>query len=222
MFLEKVGSGLVSDIRYPAIPPYPKDVNPVLIEIGNQQSNLVSIEDKIKTFNVYNTLELPKREELKLREEVLSKLLRAQADLPRGFEFVILDAHRTRDFQEELVAYYNRMYPELTAGYVSDPSLSNLALPHVTGGVFDITLMFNGKPLALGTDYDSFENIASIDALELTDPNGTENQLRRILYYVLIKNGFAPYPLEWWHWSYGDQWWAGFYGLNKSIYSEIS
>ena len=40
---------------------------------------------------------------------------------------------------------------------------------------------------------------------------------RELLINIMTKVGFVNYPLEWWHWSYGDRYWAA---VNKteSIY----
>lgn len=43
---------------------------------------------------------------------------------------------------------------------------------------------------------------------------------RRLLAAALLENGFAPLPAEWWHWSYGDQQWAAFHGLDESLFPE--
>jgi zinc D-Ala-D-Ala dipeptidase len=35
----------------------------------------------------------------------------------------------------------------------------------------------------------------------------------------MVEAGFAPYQLEWWHFSFGDQNWAAYYGLESSLYA---
>lgn len=37
---------------------------------------------------------------------------------------------------------------------------------------------------------------------------------------IMLKAGFAPYPLEWWHWSYGDDVWASFVG-SDALYDVV-
>lgn len=210
-------------IILPAQPPiqvYPEGVNPRTVNVGESTNPMVNINDKINVKNVYNDFDLTYRESLMLREEVLHKLLQAEANLPHGYSFTILDGYRNRIFQLELLTYYTNLYPELKEGYVSDPQDGNLVPPHTTGGAVDLTLAFEGQPLALGTDYDSFDEKAWIDALERESPESVENNLRRLMYKVLTAEGFAPYPLEWWHWSYGDQWWAAFYNKPSSLYPE--
>lgn len=36
----------------------------------------------------------------------------------------------------------------------------------------------------------------------------TARQNRQLMIEVLEKEGFVNYPAEWWHWSYGDRYWA--------------
>ena len=218
MFLQSPDRAIIAP--QPPIPTYPEKVNPRSVNVGYTEEPMVTVDDKITVWNVYNDFGLPHRDNLYLRENVLDKLLEAQKKLPTGYSFVVLDSHRTRAFQSELLDYYRNLYPDLMSGYVSDPKDSLLIPPHTTGGAVDLTIAYNNVPLALGTDYDSFDEAAWIDSLEKSSPESVENQIRRLMYKVLSDVGFAPYPMEWWHWSYGDQWWAAFYGKEQSLYPE--
>lgn len=46
---------------------------------------------------------------------------------------------------------------------------------------------------------------------------------RRLLYTVMVEAGFTNYPLEWWHYDYGDQFWGhlskrdAIYGLAEKL-----
>jgi D-alanyl-D-alanine dipeptidase len=204
------------------IPAYKNHGDPRLVKVGDSNSLMAMSEKFFQTEVVYNSLPLTKRNGLFLRTEVIQKLIEVESSLPANFKLVIYDGHRTMGFQKELLDYYNNLYPELQDGYVSKPNDSLLVPPHTTGGAVDLTLSFKNKPLELGTPYDSFEDAAHIDYLESTDmAEGEESQLRRLLYHSMIAQGFAPYPLEWWHWSYGDQWWATFYGKSESLFPEV-
>ena len=70
----------------------------------------------------------------------------------------------------------------------------------------DLTLTWNGTPLALGTAFDAFKPEAALHALESVE--SVDRELRRILAGALLSAGLVPYELEWWHWSYGDDVWA--------------
>lgn len=156
-----------------------------------------------------------------LRETVAQKLLAANARLyTYGFGLIVLDAHRELEFQKRLVDFYAD--PELGAGYVSPVSEDEkLVPPHTTGGAVDLTLVHRGKRLALGTDYDSFDKLAAPAALEKRGHDGKARHLRRLLASALGEQDFVPHYLEWWHWSYGDQYWAAEKGFERSIYGVI-
>jgi D-alanyl-D-alanine dipeptidase len=54
-------------------------------------------------------------------------------------------------------------------------------------------------------------------------PNLTKEQKenRLMLLTAMLDAGFASLMSEWWHYSYGDQTWAWFYGKTNSLYSPI-
>ena len=92
--------------------------------------------------------------------------------------------------------------------------------PHTTGGAVDLTLGWDGKALAMGTDYDAFEEEAALDFYE----DGADQRLltlRRILFNAMTGAGFAPYWTEWWHWSFGDDKWAWSKGVN-ALYEVVA
>lgn len=154
---------------------------------------------------------------LRLRSGVLERLAAAQQSLGKPFELILLDGWRSRAFQEELGNHYGPR--AVDANFVADPHADTAVPPHVTGGAMDLTIGIDGQPLALGTHFDEFTPHAHLTALEHGQPS-PERLLRRVLYDVLVRRGFSPYSLEWWHFSYGDQNWADFYRSPRAIYGE--
>jgi D-alanyl-D-alanine dipeptidase len=152
---------------------------------------------------------------------VLRRLAVAARALPEPYGLVVLDGWRPPGFQRELLAYYRDRYGGGTEGYVADPDDRRVVPPHVTGGAVDLTLSAGGVPLALGTDFDDFTERAHLAALEGRTADRLPAALRRLLARVLSAQGFAPYPLEWWHWSHGDQRWAAQHGLPRSRYAAV-
>jgi len=164
---------------------------------------------------------------LKLRRTVVDRLTQASIGFPLGFSLVILDGWRTRAFQRELLEYYTGRYGPVT-GYVSDPDSVELVAPHTTGGAVDLTLAYKEFPLALGTDFDDFSPFSHLLAYEgapvasaLGHDAEVVKALRRMLAKALTDVEFAPFPREWWHWSFGDQRWAAQYGRPRSLYSPV-
>ncbi len=155
---------------------------------------------------VYEEMPLPSRGPLRLRAGLLGRLVAAHEALPEPFGLLILDGWRSVDFQRALLDHYRRVTPSLREGFVADPGFGLLP-PHTTGGAADLTLSYEGRGLALGTDYDEFDDDARPDALEAAGASAARD-LRRMLHRALCGQGLAGHPLEWWHWSYGEQWWA--------------
>jgi zinc D-Ala-D-Ala dipeptidase len=44
---------------------------------------------------------------------------------------------------------------------------------------------------------------------------------RRVLMTALAAAGLVNYPTEWWHWSYGDRYWALLTGQPAAIYGLV-
>lgn len=141
----------------------------------------------------------------------LLKLARSQLKPP--FDLVLLDGTRTLSEQLSLVEFYGAKSSE--SGYVAAVDHQSIRPPHVTGGALDITLSWEGVPLALGTDFDDFSDAARLHAFE--HQPGAIRELRRGLASCLGSVGFTSYELEWWHWSYGDDVW-GFANRRPSLY----
>jgi D-alanyl-D-alanine dipeptidase len=206
--------------EYPAIQPL-AHLRPEYYDKGDLEEPLEQIAEKLSTRNIYNELGLPQRDNLLLRGAVIKRLVAVNDSLPKDYQLLILDAHRTMDFQQALLSSYLKIDPSLTKGWVADPKFKAVAPPHTTGGAIDLTLAYKGVGLALGTEYDAFEDAAELDYYELTRATAAPAaKLRRMLYLHMIAQGFAPYQKEWWHWSYGDQKWAAYYG-KRSIYGTI-
>ena len=145
-----------------------------------------------------------------LREDALVQLGTAADSLPDGFGLAVFDAWRPLALQAEL---YDAAYgvPGLPEGYVAEPIADpRTPPPHVTGGVVDLTLTFDGIPLALGTGFDDFTPRAAAGALE-HEP-GVERQLRRLLYHTMHDAGFVVLDCEWWHYEFGTRRWAAITG----------
>jgi D-alanyl-D-alanine dipeptidase len=88
--------------------------------------------------------------------------------------------------------------------FVSDPDIT--LPPHVCGAAVDVDV--------LETDNESSY---------LYYPGLTEVQKahRLMLVRAMLDAGLASCMTEWWHFSYGDQLWAWFYGKHESIYSPV-
>ena len=89
---------------------------------------------------------------------------------------------------------------------------------HQTGGAVDLTLCdSNGTPLDMGSPY-------PIKCPEMVTSYALSpiiSKRRRLLCNVMHKEGFANYPGEWWHFSYGDPLWAAYRHKRYALYGSI-
>lgn len=98
--------------------------------------------------------------------------------------------------------------------------------PHSTGGAFDLTLVWeDGEPLFMGGLFDDPSAISHTDHFEAPQRAGAFSfsaeeacANRRLLFWVMTEAGFANYPDEWWHYSWGDQMWAALTGAPAALY----
>jgi len=162
-----------------------------------------------------------------LRLAVVDRIMRAQTRLPEGLRFEVIDAWRSRAEQERIFEEYaadlRARYPDWSESqlhiratqFVTDPMVN--APPHCTGGAVDITIRSeDGAPVWFGTAYDDFSPKASTryyedavlagERLSLKEQDAMAN--RRILFNSLAQEGLTNYPDEWWHFDYGDSFWA--------------
>jgi D-alanyl-D-alanine dipeptidase len=145
-----------------------------------------------------------------VRSGVLERLVAAAVSLPEGFGLVVLDAWRPLALQAEM---FESAYADssLSAGFVSAPSADpSTPPPHLTGGTVDVSLTWQGHPLALGSGFDEFTERARTAVFELSP--GRVRELRRLLYLVMRTQGFVVLDCEWWHFELGTRRWAAITG----------
>lgn len=167
--------------------------------------------------------------EMNLRKGAAERLRIASSLLPPGLSLVIFDAHRPLAVQQSLFDKFKLELSirspgatedeliALTEQYVSIPSSDpSKPSPHATGGAIDLSIASDdGTLLDMGTEWDSF-NIESQSAY-LKNSNPEAHRNRKLLYDIMTTAGFTNYPEEWWHYDFGNQFWAHLSG-NNAIY----
>lgn len=163
------------------------------------------------------------------RREIGKKLLKVQALLPSGIKLIVKECYRPMSVQK---GFWERYSSALTAKF---PNWSEEEIytecsklvapievaPHTTGGAVDLTLAdASGKWLDMGTEFNASpletQNATYINAENITE---FAKQNRKLLVDAMIAVGFVNYPTEWWHWSYGDKYWALLTGEPNAIYA---
>ncbi|MFJ9455952.1 M15 family metallopeptidase [Kitasatospora sp. NPDC101447] len=163
-----------------------------------------------------------------LRAAVLDRLLDAQSRLPDGLRLLFVEGYRPPELQSR---YFDEYANELRAAnpgwpddrvrsaasrYVSPPEIA----PHSAGAAVDLTLVdADGHELDLGTRVNASPEESAGACYTDADGIGAEARAnRRLLSAVLTGAGLVNYPTEWWHWSYGDRYWALATGAPSALY----
>ncbi len=168
----------------------------------------------------------------RVRTALASRLRAASASLPDGIALRVAEGHRPEDVQREIIARYSGVvaaaYPglgpadleRLTSRFVSPIDVA----PHVAGAAVDLTLVdLHGDDLDLGTPIDATPE-ESDDACYFASPaiSATARANRATLAAALEAAGLVNYPTEWWHWSYGDRYWALVTGAPHARYGPVA
>ncbi|MEJ0063305.1 MAG: M15 family metallopeptidase [Alphaproteobacteria bacterium] len=165
------------------------------------------------------------------REAVALKLLRVNQILSNyGLEVYVLDAYRSIECQRGLWSFFTRKAMcempdsseeerrQYVLNYVSDPSMfaledSRTWPTHSTGAAIDLFIRHKetGRLLDMGARFDETSSISHSDfferklvAGEIAD-NDARLWNRRLLHLSMQQVGFTNYPLEFWHFDYGNE-----------------
>ncbi|MFB8310176.1 M15 family metallopeptidase [Streptomyces sp. NPDC055961] len=153
-----------------------------------------------------------------LRRGVLDRIVHAQSLLPDGLRLLYVEGYRPPDLQRRYFQEYadelraaNPAWPDdqvlgAASRYVSPPEIA----PHSAGAAVDLTLVdAGGTELDMGTRVNA--NPEESDGACYTDAASISPQARTnrtLLADALSTAGLINYGTEWWHWSYGDRYWA--------------
>lgn len=163
-----------------------------------------------------------------VRTGLAARLQAAEATLPDGLRLHVVEGYRAPHAQLRIIADYSaelcRLHPgisaddldRLTSRYVAPLAVA----PHVAGAAVDLTLVdAAGAALDLGTEIDATpeqSDGACFFAARNISPAARRH--RTLLAEALTAAGLVNYPTEWWHWSYGDRYWALETGADAALY----
>ncbi len=167
-----------------------------------------------------------------VRAGLAARLARAQQALPRGVHLLLVEGYRPpalqRSYFDEYLTSLRQASPGrseeelrmLASRYVSPPEIA----PHSAGAAIDLTLCAgDGAELDLGTRVNaSPEESAGACYTGHPSVRGEARRNRAILADALHAAGLVNYPTEWWHWSYGDRYWAMATGAATAIYGHVT
>ena len=167
------------------------------------------------------------------RETVCRMLIKAAKILSYKYNLVIFDAYRPLAYQRMRYDQIYESYKALSSKIsddeikekvdlvVSTPSENpNMPPAHSTGGAVDLSIVdTNGYLIDMGSEYGIYNQEQnrnhSTNSVLITSKQ-RENRIRLIT--AMVEAGFCNYPLEWWHFMYGDREYAAYEGLKTAIY----
>ncbi|MFD8324847.1 M15 family metallopeptidase [Streptomyces lydicus] len=195
-----------------------KECGEPLVDVRTAAPGLLVAEDRTDDSGAY----------AQLREGVLRRLLAAQQELPDGLRLQFVEGYRPPSLQRR---YFEEYADELRAAhpgrdaarihdaasrYVSPPDIA----PHSAGSAVDVTLVTtDGGHVDMGTPINASpeeSDGACYTSAPGLSPAARAN--RRVLSAALTAAGLVNYPTEWWHWSYGDRYWALATGADHALY----
>lgn len=174
--------------------------------------------------------EHPEYDGIYVRIGLLNRLESAASSLVNPYKLVIRAGHRPILVQKRLLkecaADYKKDNPGISdeealghaRTFVSDPEIA--LPPHVCGAAVDVEIVdaYTGKYLDFGSKMNDDNEKSFLYYSNLTDEQKAN---RFMLLTVMLNAGLASCKTEWWHFSYGGQVWAWFYGYQDSLYSPI-
>ncbi|HWC57907.1 MAG TPA: M15 family metallopeptidase [Candidatus Paceibacterota bacterium] len=200
-------------------------IKKVIIEENNEPLVQIPEGEKIKLMHEHKYLSPL------LRKSAYDLLVKAADKLPEGYKLLIVTAYRPVSMQREL--WKNRLwqmaksYPfqmifrykkwrKTASQYTAPPGGSS----HQCGAAVDLTILDkDDNRLDMGTSFTDFGKKVHTNSNLVSDE---QKKNRRMLLDLMAEVGFVNYPLEWWHYSYGDQMWAAYSGKGKCFYGSIA
>lgn len=173
-----------------------------------------------------------------IRQTVAEKLAQARRLLPEGLRLRLLEGYRSpevqqREFDAQLARIRERA-PELSLEQAFTEAIRLISPvnnldgsinipPHGTGAAVDVDIIdAQGAALDFGMEIKDLWTVnpmlCETQCLEIP-AKAREN--RELLFRIMTETGFVNYFTEWWHFSFGDKYWAFQTGSEYAIYGLI-
>ncbi|WP_016910451.1 M15 family metallopeptidase [Streptomyces xiaopingdaonensis] len=167
----------------------------------------------------------------RLRAGVLELLVRAEALLPRDRRWLLVEGYRPLALQHRIGDGYlaalrerrpragERELRTLASRWVAPAETAG----HVAGAAADLTLCTaSGAEVDLGCpEAATPEESAGACFTAARGIGAAAAAERRAMAEALGSVGMVNYPTEWWHWSFGDRYWAWSTGAEAAGYGPL-
>jgi len=174
-----------------------------------------------------------------VRRQVYERLLRVQQELPAGLRLRLYEGLRSLPIQQQLFdeekARVAHDQPELTPQQVHERAALLVAPPvhwdgrpnvppHSTGAAVDVELVDpSGEVIDFGMEAKDWVRVPAefCETRHAALPAAAQAN-RLLLAQAMEAQGFANYVREWWHYSYGDRYWALRTGQPQAIFGPVA
>lgn len=215
------------------------DPRVLAIPVGHSDERLVDFRQQ--SIIAYGpSPEIPNNQDYTyVRQTVYDKLVAANRHLPKGYHFCLYEGYRSLALQKMIFdkQFSNvqqrhsdwseeQVFQEtikLVSPVVNRDGSANIP-PHAMGSAIDVYLLDDeGNAVDMGIHpKDWMEDAGGILSLTASTVISKEAQAHRhMMSKVLAAEGFVNYPTEYWHWSYGDRYWAYVKGKSQTIYDVV-
>ena len=171
--------------------------------------------------------EHPEYDGIYIRSELLNRLQAAANSLSEQYKLVVRAGHRPLAVQKRLLKECAQDYKDDNPGvsheeamehartFVSDPDIE--LPPHCCGAAVDAELMdvTTNQLVDFGSTMNDDNDTSFLHYDGITD---VQKEKRMLLLEIMLAQGLASTAFEWWHFSYGDEVWAWFYGKADALY----
>ncbi|WP_433066704.1 M15 family metallopeptidase [Dactylosporangium sp. CS-033363] len=152
--------------------------------------------------------------------------------MPADVRLHVVEGYRPAYRQQAIIDRYAAELRAVRPG-IGEPELHTLTsrfvaplavAPHVAGAAVDLTLTDGaGAELDLGTAIDATPEESDGRCYFAAEHiSGEARANRQLLARVLGREGLVNYHTEWWHWSYGDRYWALTTGSGAALYGPVA
>lgn len=173
-----------------------------------------------------------------LRRGVYERLLRVQAALPAGLRLRLYEGLRSLPIQawlfDEEKRRIARAHPQLGPREVHEQATVLVSPPvhwdgtpnippHSTGGAVDIEIVdAQGRVIDFGMETQDWTVVEpEFCETRRNDLSPSAQANRLLLCDAMEAQGFVNYPREWWHYSFGDRYWAWLRGQPHAMYGPV-
>ncbi len=133
--------------------------------------------------------------------------------------FIIESAWRPQYLQKKIFQQFEKRFTIKEAGKYVAPFKGRYASGHMTGGAVDLRLWRNGRKVPMKSSKLTYQENAKSFQPKL--PSYIQKN-RQTMFNALRKAGLSNFSREFWHWSYGDIWWAKRNKKKIAIYGVVN